>query len=67
MADATKKLKTPEQIKEEFRRTGKTLAEWARENNFDYPIVLGVMNGQMKGHFGKAHKVAVALGMKEAA
>lgn len=67
MASSTKKIRTAEEVKEHFRKRGETLSGWAKDNGFKYNTVLAVLNGQQKGHRGEAHKVAVALGMKEAA
>lgn len=54
-----------EAIREGLLRIGKTQADVARELNVDHSIVQGVLNGRLKGARGDAHKVAVALGLKE--
>lgn len=54
----------PEQIKAQFRREGKTFAAFARDNGYRLGDVYRVLNGQYKGHYGKAHEIAVKLGMK---
>lgn len=61
-----KKTMTGEQVKAEFRKRGITLSSWAEQNKFPYPIVSGVVRGTLKGNFGVAHDVAVALKMKAA-
>ncbi|NTZ82378.1 DNA-binding protein [Burkholderia metallica] len=58
---------TLEQVKKRFEREGKTFAGWARENGFEYRTVIAVVNGVNKGRHGKAHEVAVALGLKKGA
>lgn len=58
---------TAEQVKKRFEREGKTFAGWARENGFDPRTVIAVINGVNKGRYGKAHEVAVALGIKKTA
>jgi gp16 family phage-associated protein len=59
--------KTPEQVKKEFKAQGRTLAQFARDNGWKPHDVYCVIAGVFKGHYGKAHEIAVALGMKEAA
>lgn len=63
MATATKAL-TAEQVKERFRQRGKTFTEWAEENGYTRNEVYRVLNGQAKANYGKAHDIAVKLGMK---
>lgn len=58
---------TPEQVKKRFEREGKTFAGWARDHGFDPRTVVAVVNGVNKGRRGKAHEVAVALGIKKGA
>lgn len=55
---------TPEQIKSQFRQRGKTFTAWANENGYTRGEVYRVLNGQHKGNFGKAHDIAVKLGLK---
>ncbi|WP_049044378.1 DNA-binding protein [Acinetobacter bereziniae] len=58
-------LKTPEQVKKEFLDNGIPVSDWAAKNNFVPQEVYKVLNGQSKGNFGRAHKIAVALGLKK--
>jgi len=55
---------TADQIKAKFRREGRTFTAFAREHNFRLNDVYKVLNGQYKGYRGKAHEIAVLLGMK---
>lgn len=55
------------QAKEKLRKMGVSTKQWAKENGFDYSITINVLNGANKGYRGQAHKVAVALGIKETA
>lgn len=48
-----------------LRRIGKTAADVARELGVSKVIVRGVLDGRFKGTRGDAHKVAVALGLKD--
>ncbi|ECE0875903.1 DNA-binding protein [Salmonella enterica subsp. enterica] len=55
---------TPEQVKNRFRRQGKTITSWALEHNFNRNQVYQVLNGQCKANYGKAYEIAVKLGLK---
>lgn len=55
---------TADQVKAKFKREGKTFTQWAREHGYKRHTVYLVLNGQMKGLYGKGHEIAVALGMK---
>lgn len=58
---------TPEKIqevKDRFKREGKTVAEFARQHGFQPFKVHSVLNGQLKGNYGKGHEIAKALGLK---
>ncbi len=56
---------TREEAKARLSRLGKTAADVARELGVSGAIVRGVLDGTLKGATGDAHKVAVALGMKD--
>lgn len=55
---------TPEQVKANFEREGKTLAQWARENGYKPRDVYLVTGGLNKAKYGKGHEIAVKLGLK---
>ena len=57
-------MKTIEQVKKEFRQSGETVSEWARKHGFQPQKVIALLNGNIKGHRGKSHEIAVALGIK---
>ena len=57
--------KNRQQIQAEFRAAGITLAEWARANGFSRMTVVDVLRGHRAGKYGEAHRVAVALGLKQ--
>lgn len=63
MATETKAL-TAEQVKQRFKARGKTFTAWAVENGYTRNEVYRVLNGQAKANYGKAHEIAVKLGMK---
>jgi len=56
---------TREEAKAALSRMGKTAGDLARELGVSSAMVRGVLNGQFKGATGDAHKVAVALGLKD--
>lgn len=56
--------KTPDQVKATLLASGITISEWARTKGFTPRDVSLVLNGQIKGRYGKGHKIAVALGIK---
>ena len=56
---------TLEQVKTDFANRGETFSGWAKTHKFKYATVLAVINGTNKGRRGEAHRVAVALGLKE--
>ena len=58
-------MKTAAEVKEEFRRKGVTVTEWARSNGFGVASVHRVMSGKSKCYRGKAHKISVLLGLKD--
>ncbi len=58
------KVKTPEQAKQDLWASGMTVTQWARDHNYTQREVSMVLNGQYKGKSGKAHDIAVALGIK---
>ncbi|MRD73311.1 DNA-binding protein [Rhodocyclus tenuis] len=58
---------TLDQVKKRFEREGKSFKQFAEENSLSYRTVIAVVNGVNKGRRGEAHRVAVALGIKQAA
>lgn len=58
------KPKTPEQVKQHFRQSGITFTEWAANNGYPKNAVYRVLNGFDKANYGRAHEIAVKLGLK---
>lgn len=58
-------IKSPNDIKNSFESSGKTITEWAAANGFARNDVYKVLNGQLKCKRGKGHKIAIALGIKK--
>ncbi len=55
---------TPIQVKAKFRREGKTITQFAQEHGYSRNSVYRVLNGFDKGNYGRAHEIAVKLGLK---
>lgn len=62
-----KQALSPEKVKQRLRMQGVTVTQWAAAHGYTRNEVYRVLNGQAKAHYGKAHDIAVALGMKLAA
>lgn len=65
MTQPRKRILTPDQLKEQFRRRGVTFSSWARDHGYAPRKVLDVVNGVSKGHYGTSHEIAVKLGLKD--
>ncbi len=61
----TRSTKTGLEVRAELRRRGQTIRGWAAEHGVDERTVHEVLAGRKRGHWGKAHKVAVLLGLKD--
>lgn len=57
--------KSIEQVREEFNRTGISIAQWAKENNFPPTLVYQILNKTKIPVRGKSHLIAVKLGIKQ--
>jgi len=55
---------TPEQVKAKLRAEGTTITQWAEERGYPRAAVYRVLNGVEKAAYGRAHKIAVDLGLK---
>ena len=51
-------------VKARFEAEGVSIAEWARARGFDRKLVYRLLNGEVKGTRGQAHKIACELGLK---
>ena len=56
---------TPAQIKQKLRTQGITITQWAHDRGYARRDVYRVLNGQLKANFGRAHQIAVDLGLKQ--
>ncbi len=59
-----KLLKTAKEVRTELSDHGVTITAWAKANGFDARLVKEVLYERTKGRYGKAHDIAVALGIK---
>lgn len=53
-------------VREEFYRRGESVAAWSRLHGFRPNAVYHVLSGQSLAARGESHRIAVALGIKEA-
>jgi gp16 family phage-associated protein len=59
-----RKALTPDQVRQQMRQRGQTLTQWAAARGYSREAVYRVLNGKDKAHYGRAHEIAVALGLK---
>lgn len=62
----TPSQKARDKARQYFVRTGKTIRQWAKDNNVSEATVYEVIAGRKKCVRGDAHLVAVKLGIKKA-
>lgn len=58
-------LRTPEEIRDDFKHKGLSISQWATANGYSTNLVFEVLSGRKKAVRGQSHKIAVALGLKE--
>ena len=58
-------MKTPNEIKQELKRKGISIADWARKNDFAPELVYQVLSANHIPFRGQSHQIAVKLGLKE--
>ena len=54
-----------EKVKQRFRDKGQTIKSWCDERGYNPTYVSRILSGSVKAHSGKAHQIAVELGLKE--
>lgn len=57
-------MMTSTQVKARFAAEGLSIAKWAKARGFKAYLVYRVLDGSCKAKRGQAHKIAVALGIK---
>lgn len=53
-----------EKVKQRFKNRGETIKSWCDERGYDPTYVSRILNGGVKANRGKAHRIAVELGLK---
>lgn len=53
-----------EKVKENFKNRGETIKSWCVKHGYDPTYVSRILNGSIKANRGKAHQIAVDLGLK---
>ncbi len=61
----TRKIRTPQEVRQEWNRIGMTQAAWARKHGFDKATVSQVLTGKNAATRGVGHQIAVLLGIKD--
>lgn len=56
--------RTVEEAREWFEVTGQTVTQWAQDHGFPASVIYALLSGRTRGRRGKAHRAAVALGLK---
>lgn len=56
---------TPQQLKKDFAAKGMTYRQWAKDNGYPEFAVYNVIAGVHKATRGRAHEIAVKLGLKD--
>lgn len=59
-----RKVLTLEEVKEGFVSRGETMTAWAAAHGFRRDLVYSMLNGRLKGRWGTAHRLTIALGLK---
>lgn len=54
----------PSEVRARFRSRGQTIRDWANQHSFAPGLVYAVLAGRVIGERGRAHDIAVALGIK---
>ena len=60
-------IKSREQVREEFRRKGVSIREWATANEFSPTLVYNILSAKsrLSCDYGQSHQIAVRLGLKQ--
>lgn len=63
-APAAPGVLTPAEARAALRANGLTTKAWAEAHGFKRETVMDLLLGRRAGHYGEAHRAAVALGLK---
>jgi len=58
-------LRTPQEVKEQFDKEGRSIAAWAAEHQVPLHSVYLVLSGKSAAKRGATHRAAVLLGIKD--
>lgn len=58
-------MKTSQEVRAEFDRTGDSISQWAIDNGYAPSLVYRVLSSDTMPKRGKSHDIAVKLGMKK--
>lgn len=58
-------MKTIQQIKDDFERSGTTISEWSIQHNFSRDLVYRILNTNRIPKRGESKRIAIALGLIE--
>jgi len=61
---ANKAALSSDQVRQRLRQRGETITSWAKRHGYPRKAVYRVMSGADKAWYGRAHEIAVALGLK---
>lgn len=56
-------VKTPEQIRADWKTNKLTVSEWARRNGYSPRLVIRLLNGETRGLWGVSRQIAQKLGL----
>ncbi len=65
MTSTPNRTNTAMEIKQALHARGITIRQWAEKNGYPPSEVYKVLNGERKGLYGRAHEIAVAIGLKQ--
>ncbi|ADU63423.1 MAG: DNA-binding protein [Pseudodesulfovibrio sp.] len=57
-------IRTSEDVKNEFKRKGISISQWAVANGFQPNLVYDILAARRNPTRGQTHKIAVKLGLK---
>ncbi|WP_374259053.1 hypothetical protein [Aquabacterium sp.] len=55
---------TVEEVREEFRRRGMSVSDWARRHGVSAQLTYRILAGRTIGQRGQSHEICVLLGLK---
>ncbi|MGE4191809.1 MAG: DNA-binding protein [Pseudodesulfovibrio sp.] len=58
-------LRTSEQVREDFKRKGISISQWAVSNGFPPNLVYDILAERRNPTRGQTHRIAVKLGLKD--